>query len=297
MYEVTGHALDSSTTIEAVVQLKPDFPYGWFSAGIIEVKGQGIATGDAGSNCDIKVGSGSGAGPVVDGDAIPGPEKAVVEGATQVTGSIDPCPNLVSLQPVPAADVAAAQASNNNGTIAAYIDGSGKLKLDGDTINLVAGVYYFTEIDARNSTITVSGPVTIYSTDRLKFDDCAVNMGGNPDNCIIYNSSLSDEMQLKGGDYNLRLYAPGAKLLNVRGGRFHGTFIAGGKGKIDDDSKDGPFDIYGSPWPDFQHWCWANGDDDGKGDGWEDCDDGKTAGVYPPCDGEVFQLVSWKVVR
>jgi hypothetical protein len=101
---------------------------------------------------------------IIKGDAIPGPASSVIKTASDtISGSIAPRTELLAPTPVSPGIYAT---SNDNAKIPAgfYNAVTGVLTVAATpTLTLPGGIYYVTKLDAlANSTITMTGPVTIY---------------------------------------------------------------------------------------------------------------------------------------
>lgn len=179
------------------------------------------------SNGPITISGGS----HVYGDANPGPGYPFnpPPQPTVVTGSYATLQAPLQLDPIPAAEISNALASNNNAAIDPAILPPGTYDLDlsgGDTLTLPQGTYYFTSIElSGGSNIQVSGPTKIY-VDGGDIDSSGGSFvnSGPPRNLLIL--STGDEIELEGGSNFIGcIYAPTSNLENTGGCNVYGAIV------------------------------------------------------------------------
>jgi hypothetical protein len=149
---------------------------------------------------------------------------------TDVTGTIGPLPSCID----PVLDFGDAATNNDNDTIGLsdggedpFRHGGGMFRLGGgDNLTLQPGTYYFTPLELTGgSTLTLTGPTTIYTTGRLVVGGGGViNPSGDPHDLSIIASG--DRVSWTGGsDTYGSLLAPNAQIVIGGGGDFFGAAI------------------------------------------------------------------------
>jgi hypothetical protein len=161
--------------------------------------------GDISSNGPIRL-----VGTVdVYGIAHPGPAQTDVDdsGTVTITGGVEPLTEPLDFPPV---DANPYKNNNNNAAIPAQFLKKQVLTLKGgNNLTLTAGVYYFKGMDCgANSTLTISGPVTIYVVGDVKFAGTINTLNNSPGNFRI-NVAGAGTVDLTGtSDIYADVYAP-----------------------------------------------------------------------------------------
>lgn len=172
-------------------------------------------------------------GSHVYGDANPGPGYPFnpPPSPTVVTGSYATLQAPLQLDPIPAAEISNALASNNNAAIDPAILPPGTYALNlssGDPLVLPQGTYYFTSIKLTGgSNIQVSGPTKIY-VDGGEIDSSGGSFvnSGIPRNLLIL--STGPEIELSGGSSFIGcIYAPISNVKNSGGCNVYGAIVCG----------------------------------------------------------------------
>jgi hypothetical protein len=169
-------------------------------------KGEYDYAGSIASNGDITLTGSS----LVTGDAFPGVGRRVI-GANHVTGSTNP---LTRPLVYPQADPGTAANMNDNSAIPSTALSAGVIKLGSQkSVTLPGGVYYVKGLDmAAGSTLTFTGPATMYVTGSVLLGGHAVTYNEIPDNfkLIVLGSGIVD---LNGSTALFSdLYAPGSAI-------------------------------------------------------------------------------------
>ena len=153
-----------------------------------------------------------------------------------ITGDTTSTADSVSFDLVDSSDFAWADANNNAPgglTGAGYVyDGTDNSLTLGSfsTVNLDAGVYYFSDIDfGQGSTLTLTpgAAVTIYVTGNIHLGQSStMNNGGNPMDMIIYSSGTSLQFDQANVFYGV-FYGPNAHTQYDQTTAFYGSLMSG----------------------------------------------------------------------
>jgi hypothetical protein len=245
---------NSKAVITAQFRGKPSYNYAILTAGDMSLSGgtitdsfnsdvAGYDPATAGSDGDIRSSTGditlSGGPTQVNGDAA---AAGTVADASKVTRTVTNGTASVTIPPVNSP--CGSSYSNGSGiTGGTYLSPTGQLVgTAGQVITLTNGTYCLSSITlSGNSTLTVSGSVTIYLTANSDFSGGSIaNTTSLAKNLTIYSSvvSTTDGITLSGGSQAyFTIYAPNAKVTfsgnsSMYGAVVAGSFTASGGGKI-----------------------------------------------------------------
>ncbi len=185
--------------------------------------------GDVCSCGDVELNSSSG----VNGNATPGDDHQVIlNSSAYVTGSTRPggCPVL---PPVELGNIAT---MNDNGNIGLTDEGnspfpSGPYALElnnSDSLTLPGGEYYFTSVELTSSTtLNIAGPTVMYVTGTFAMTSSSIiNPSQNPEDLIIFVSSIEDVQFHSTTDFYGIIYAPDAHVVLNSSVGFYGAIMA-----------------------------------------------------------------------
>lgn len=186
--------------------------------------------GDVCSCGDIELNSSS----IVRGDANPGPDNTVImNSSSYVTGSTKPggCPVLADVE------LGEMATDNDNGNIPAltddgkdpFEDGPYDLALiNSDSLTLPGGEYYFTSVELHSSTtLNIAGPTVMYVTGTFNMNSSSImNPSQNPEDLIIFVSSIEDVQFHSTTDFYGIIYAPNAHVVLNSSVDFYGAIMA-----------------------------------------------------------------------
>ena len=174
--------------------------------------------GDVCSCGDIELNSSA----FVQGDAHPGDgHQVILNSSAYVTGSTTPggCPTL------PDVELGHIATNNDNGNIPAVTDNGKDPFEDGpyafvlnssDSMTLPGGRYYFTSLELNSSAVlTFTGSTVMYVTGLFELNSSGImNPGQNPEDLIIFVSSIEDVTINSSTDFYGVIYAPNAHVIN-----------------------------------------------------------------------------------
>lgn len=226
-----------------------DSRIGPYATQAVNVDGHGayaLPVGSLGSNADIEL---DGSAVVIRGDAIPGPDQAVIEsGSPTVTGDLLPRTFELELPPPPLSEFQDALTNNDNaglshngnGNRVRYRANSYSLSVAGNTtITWPGGTYFFKDIVVQGgSTVNFSGPVKIYLTGSLTLGSDTQFAAPQPSDVQIIAhpyalpngpGELSENTQVDvngGSTVSWAFYGPSATLDISGGNSFFGAAIA-----------------------------------------------------------------------
>ncbi len=188
-----------------------------------------IAT--AGNRADVKSNGNialSGAATLVRGDAVAGGTVSTNGGATITGDTINNAPPFGFPQVIPCGPPFSPGAGIAGGN---YDSTTGQLRGAGsDAIILANGTYCFSSVELTgNSTLTVTGPITLYLTAPSSFAGGGIiNTTANAENFKIVTSLSSSELGitvLGGTRAYMTLYAPNARVEVTGGGDLYGAIV------------------------------------------------------------------------
>jgi hypothetical protein len=244
---------NSKAVIKAQFRGKPSYNYAILTSGDMNLTGgartdsfnsdvAGYNPGTAGSDGDIRSSSGnitlSGGPTQVRGDAA---AAGTVTDASKVTGTVTNGAASVTIPPVNSPCTSYSSGSGITG--GTYVSATGQLVgTAGQTITLSNGTYCLSSVTlSGNSTLTVSGPVTIYLTAHSDMSGGTLaNTTGLAENFTIYSSvvSAATGISIAGGSQAyFTIYAPNANVTlsgnsSMYGAIAAGSFTASGGGQI-----------------------------------------------------------------
>jgi hypothetical protein len=188
--QIAGPSL-TPLTVQAVARFNV-VGYGVVGLGSITMKGNASSSywsaggqpltgyGNIGSNGSISLGGNSS----IDGSVFYGPGGSV-SGASNVTGSVSQLGSTLSFPP---ADAGSAANNNNNWLVPSWASpGGNNLSLQSNqSLTLPGGVYYAQNVTlSGGSSLTFTGPATIYCYGTLNMSGNTVTAGNQPGNLTI----------------------------------------------------------------------------------------------------------------
>lgn len=180
--------------------------------------------GSIASNGDIYLNGSS----YIQGDARPGPGSSVsFGGSSSVTGSTTPLTNYLSY---PNASAGSASTTNNDSSAGVYWNsGTNDFAIGGTTsLTLPGGVYYFHNFSTGGqTTLTFSGPATVYVTGNMNVNGATVTSSNLPKNLSLQVIGSGNVKVNNNAAIYLDLYAPQSPVTLSGGGAIYGSVLGG----------------------------------------------------------------------